>query len=211
MTAISPILVTGASGFIGCHVVRQLAAAGRSIRLLDVRIDNDWCRGHEIIEGSVADRDLVRHAIDGVGVVIHLAHIIDIDGERPFDSVSVNIAGTANIFEAARRAGCRRVVWGSSIMTYASRLDGGPAPESHTQAPTTFYGAGKLYLEHLAKSYRQLGLDTVALRLSTVFGPERYKLVRLPTWLLRSTRARWASGSIRVWSGPRPMGRWLAA
>ena len=168
-----PVLVTGASGFIGRHIIRQLASAGRPLRLLDVHFDDDWCRSHETFEGSVADSDLVRHAVDGAGGIIHLAHIIDIDGERPSDSVSVNISGTANVFECAREAGCRRVVWGSSVMTYGPLRNGDPAPESHLQAPTTFYGAGKLYLEHLGSSYRRLGLETVALRLTTVFGPER--------------------------------------
>lgn len=170
-----PILVTGASGFIGGHVVRQLARTGRSLRLLDVSFDSEWYRDHEIFEGSVADRELVRRAVDGAESVIHLAHIIDIDGNRPYDNVSVNIVGTANILECAQESGCRRVVWGSSVMTYAASQNGNPASESHLQAPTTFYGAGKLYLEHLALSYRRLGLDAVALRLTTVFGPERHR------------------------------------
>ncbi|MBW3097188.1 NAD-dependent epimerase/dehydratase family protein [Pseudohoeflea coraliihabitans] len=168
----APVLVTGASGFIGRQVVKKLEKAGQPLRLLDVQFEREHPR-HDIYEGSIADPKLVQRAVDGVGGIIHLAHLIDIDGERPFESVSVNIVGTANVFQSAMETGCRRVVWGSSVMTYAPDRSGGPVSEEHQQAPETFYGAGKLYLEKMARSYRSLGLETVGLRLTTVFGPER--------------------------------------
>lgn len=168
-----PILVTGAAGFIGRQVVARLAQTGRALRLLDLQVDRDLAAGHQIFEGSVADPHLVERACRGAGGIIHLAHLIDIDGSRPFDSVSVNIVGTANVFRSALEIDIRRVVWASSVMTYGALPDGSAAAEDHVQAPATFYGAGKLYLEQLGRSCRRRGLETVGLRMTTVFGPGR--------------------------------------
>lgn len=167
------VLVTGASGFIGRNVVRELSRSGRPIRLLDLDLSGFDAMDCELFEGSVADPDLVHKAMAGTEGVVHLAHLIDIEGAQPFKCNSVNVVGTSNVFQSALEAGTRRVVWGSSVMIYGSAKTNGAVREDYQQAPDTFYGAGKLYLEFLGRAYRAVGLETVGLRMTTVFGPER--------------------------------------
>jgi nucleoside-diphosphate-sugar epimerase len=170
----APILVTGAAGFIGRQVVTSLAARGVPVRAFDLQ-PTIGGSNIEPITGTVQNGRLIRDAIEGVQAVVHLAYRIDIDGDDATASLNTNIKGTAAIFEAARRAQVRRVVWASSVMTYGppGLQAPGPVAEDGVQAPATFYGSGKLFLEKLAGTYRRDGLETVGLRLTTVFGPGR--------------------------------------
>jgi nucleoside-diphosphate-sugar epimerase len=102
---------------------------------------------------------------------------MDLHGDDPLACAQTNLLGTVNLFDAAARHGLSRVVWASTIMVYGPREKYPPQPltEAAEPMPRTPYGASKLALEWLARSYRRRGLETVALRLGTVFGPGRLR------------------------------------
>jgi UDP-glucose 4-epimerase len=174
-------LVTGGAGFIGSHLVEGLAAAGRPVRVLDefstgVRDNLASVRpAPEIIDGDVADPVAVARAVQGAGVVFHLAALASVQKsvESPADTHRVCALGTLNVLDAARRAGVRRVVYAGSSSAY-----GIPAGEVQTEedpvAPLSPYAAAKLAGEMYAQAFAATyGLETVRLRFFNIFGPRQ--------------------------------------
>jgi UDP-glucose 4-epimerase len=174
-------LVTGGAGFIGSHLVEGLAAAGRRVRVLD-----DFSTGlrdnlagvrpaPEVVGGDVADPAAVGRAMEGVGVVFHLAALASVQRsvEAPADTHRACATGTLTVLDAARRAGARRVVYAASSSAY-----GVPERDVQTEAdpvrPLSPYAAaklaGELYAESFAATY---GLETVRLRFFNIFGPRQ--------------------------------------
>jgi UDP-glucose 4-epimerase len=174
-------LVTGGAGFIGSHLVERLAGDGRRVRVLD-----DFSTGlasnlahvnpaPEIVEGSVADADAVRRALDGVGVVFHLAALASVQRsvEEPAATHRACATGTLNVLDAARRQGVRRVVYAASSSAY-----GVPQGEVQTEEdpvrPLSPYAAAKLAGELYAESFAaSFGLEAVSLRFFNIFGPRQ--------------------------------------
>ena len=174
-------LVTGGAGFIGSHLVSGLTAAGQRVRVLD-----DLSTGlrtnlahletvPEIIEGSVADADVVTRAMKSVNVVFHLAALASVQRsiEKPADTNAVCVTGTLNVLDAARHAGVRRVVYAASASAY-----GLPAGDVQTEdeplSALSPYGAAKLAGEMYCQSFAvTFGLETVRLRFFNIFGPRQ--------------------------------------
>ena len=126
-------LVTGASGFIGSHVARALAARGDDLRLLVRRgsgVDHLDGVDFERVTGDITDRRAVRRAMKGVERVFHVAGTTSMrsgDRERVFD---VNVGGTRNVLEEAMRAGVEQVVHTSSAGAVGPARPGGTADEN---------------------------------------------------------------------------------
>jgi UDP-glucose 4-epimerase len=174
-------LVTGGAGFIGSHLVEALAAQGRRVRVLD---NFDTGRREnlahvspvpEIVEGDVADPATAARAVQGVGVVFHLAARASVQHsiEDPLGSHRICATGTLQILDAARQAGVRRVVYAGSASAY-----GIPAGEVQTEADPlralSPYAAAKLAGEFYCQSFAAaLGLETVVLRFFNIFGPRQ--------------------------------------
>lgn len=174
-------LVTGGAGFIGSHLVESLVRQGQRVRVLDdlstgLR-DN---LGHispaaEIFEGDVADVAVVQRAVQGVGVIFHLAALASVQRsvEAPGDTHRVCASGTLNVLDAARRAGVRRVVYAASSSAYGIPA-GEVQKESDPLAPLSPYAAAKLAGELYAQSFTAaFGLETVRLRFFNIFGPRQ--------------------------------------
>ena len=177
----STILITGAAGGVGGILRPRLARPGRKLRLLDLAEITPG-EGEEAIQGSVTDLDAVVEACRGVDAVIHLGGI---SGEAPWERIlEVNINGTHNVFEAARRAGVPRVVFASSNHAVGFHTpDEFPVQELTTALPDTYYGVSKVAGEALGALYAErYGMDVISIRILTCF-PEPPSLRALATWL----------------------------
>jgi|GEM_PF-247000 len=174
------VLVTGASGFIGCHVVRLLLREGIEVgavvrpgsvapRLADIRNNPHL----QILEGDLTSAESVRSVLSSFAPegVIHLAAAGVAAGRtRLADMVQVNVAGLARLLEEPALLG-RRIVVAGSVFEYGVRGDeeDGDLDEGLTLSPTTAYGLSKVMATQLLE--RSVGVEWVLLRLFGVYGP----------------------------------------
>ena len=174
-------LVTGGAGFIGSHLCRRLLASGCAVRVLDDlssgRRENLAALAGEVdlVEGDLRDDALVSAALAGVDYVLHHAAVASVQTsiERPRFEQEVNAVGTLQLFEAARRAGVRRVVFAASAASYGNDPTG-PKREEMLPAPESPYAISKIAGEYYARVYSSLyGLEVVCLRYFNVFGPRQ--------------------------------------
>jgi len=175
------VLVTGGAGFIGYHLVRWLVRQGYDVRVLDNgrtgRLDRwDGTPAAQAVTRLVGDITRpadVEAACEGIDYVIHLAAQVSVveSMDRPAETWSINVHGTALLLEAARRSGVRRVVFTSSCAVYGDGLEP-PFREADSPRPTSPYGLSKWMGEHLAEFYtRVFRVPVVTLRLFNVYGP----------------------------------------
>ncbi|MBW8486265.1 NAD-dependent epimerase/dehydratase family protein [Actinomadura parmotrematis] len=171
------VLVTGAAGFIGSHLADRLVSDGHEVAGLDdmsgganERPGVDLWR-MDVAAPALADR------VKGFGpeVVCHLAAQVSVrrSVEDPRHDARVNVLGTANVLEAALRAGSRKVVFTSSCAVYGVP-DALPVPNDAPLRPASPYAASKVTGEVYAGMYRRLhGLDFTTLALANVYGPRQ--------------------------------------
>jgi len=172
------ILVTGASGFLGHHVVDALLAAGYRVRALNRSTDRRL-EGHgvELVRGSILDGATVESAVKGCAAVIHVAGKVSRDRRDAAELRELHVVGTRRVLEAVQRAGVTRVVYVSSSGTIACSRDAqhiatedDPYPLEVTR--TWPYYATKIEAEREALTLsRQLGLELVCLNPSLLLGP----------------------------------------
>lgn len=179
-------LVTGGAGFIGSHLVHTLLKQGAFVRVLDnfstgkrenlAGLTGRFDGGQlQVQEGDVRNPAAVALALEGVEVVFHEAAFISVPEslEKPQECFEVNVAATAALFEAARKAGVRRVVIASSAAVYGAS-DACPLQESTPTQSLSPYAASKRAGEIYAQLYTQaFGLEVVALRYFNVYGPRQ--------------------------------------
>ena len=141
-----PILVTGASGFVGSAVARALIARGHRVRLM-VRGSSPRTNvaglEAEIVTGDLLDQSSLAPALAGVKHLFHVAADYRLWAPDPEDIVRANLEGTRSIMVAAQAAGIERIVYTSSVATLALREDGAPVDETAPQDPAKAIGAYK--------------------------------------------------------------------
>lgn len=180
-----PVLVTGGAGFIGSNLVDALVDAGHPVAVFDdlstgrlENLDGAFARGVRLFEGDVTDVDRVDDVFAAVrpAWVFHLAAQIDVRRslEAPGFDALVNVVGTANVLEAARRHGAVRVVNTSTGGAIYGHADVVPTPEGAPERPLAAYGTSKLCAEqYVAWSARLHGLSASTVRLANVYGPRQ--------------------------------------
>lgn len=162
------VLVTGATGLIGRHVVDQLLAAGRRVRVLvrdPRRLPPQAVDRVRVVAGDLLDRAALQQAVRGVGTVLHLAACARAWSRQPHEFESVNVDGAAMLIEAARAVGGPRLVHVSTVLTLPE-LRSPPGKQSPTP-----YEETKLAGERLMDRYAASGGDAVIVHPTRVFGP----------------------------------------
>ena len=166
MTARRRVLITGAGGYIGAFYARH-AAPTYDLLLTDRTDDSlDAVRQHgDVVAADVTDADAVRRLCDGVDTVVHLAG--DPSPEAAWDSLlPANVVGTYNVMTAAAAAGCRRVVYASSIHAVSGYPADVQVKTSEPVFPGDLYGVTKCFGEALARLLAKPGgLSVIALRI----------------------------------------------
>ena len=190
------VLVTGADGFIGSHLVEGLLAAGADVRafcLYNSHGSWGWLEDAsaedqkriEVRLGDIRDARFVEAALEGVDVVFHLAALIAIPYSyvAPESFIDVNVRGTLNVLEAARRQRVRRFVHTSTSEVYGTPKDL-PIRETHPLNAQSPYAASKVAADQLVLAYhRSYELPATILRPFNTYGPRQSTRAVLPTIL----------------------------
>lgn len=188
------VLVTGAGGFIGSHLVERLAVEGARVRTLvhyNSRNDpgllkllpDETLAALDLLPADLLDPFAMRQAVDGIEVVFHLGALISIPYSyiHPYHVAETNVMGTFNVLEACRAAGVRRLVHTSSSEVYGTALRV-PIDEEHPLQGQSPYSASKIGADKLAESYFcAYELPVVTLRPFNTYGPRQSDRAVIPT------------------------------
>ncbi len=172
-------LITGGAGFIGSHIARALLEQGANVRILDNfssgKRENLKGLDVELIEGDLRDADKVTEAVKGIDIIFHEAAFVSVPEsmEKPQECFDVNVTGTSTLFEAARKAGAKRVVIASSAAVYGDST-AMPLVEDTPLKQLSPYATSKRIDEMYAELFtNQFGLEVAALRYFNVYGPRQ--------------------------------------
>lgn len=177
----SSVLVTGGAGFIGSHLVGALLKRGKEVRILDnfstgFRHNLAGLGGSlQIRKGDIEEYAAVQRAMRDIDTVFHLAAVSSVPQsvDHPLPTARINVQGTWNVLEAARKAGVRRLVFISSASVYGAKTTV-PFRESMPLRGSSPYATSKLLGEQLCDLYFRLyGLSTTCVRLFSVYGPRQ--------------------------------------
>lgn len=188
------VLVTGADGFIGSHLVEELLKEGYDVRAFVLYNSfNTWgwletfpketLDKIDVFTGDVRDPNAVRKAMEGMDAVLHLAALIAIPYSyyAPDAYVDTNIKGTLNVLQAARDLGTERVLVTSTSEVYGT-AQYVPIDEKHPYQGQSPYSATKIGADRLAESfYRSFNLPVTIVRPFNTFGPRQSARAVIPT------------------------------
>ena len=204
------ILVTGAGGFIGSHLVEALLGHGAEVRaFVKYNGRNDWGMlsdipsgsqsSIEVVAGDIRDPFFVRKSVQGCDYVFHLAALIGIPYSyvAPNDYVSVNVLGTVNVLQACLDERTPRLVHTSTSETYGT-AQYIPIDEKHPLQGQSPYSASKIGADKMAEAYfRSFNLPVVTVRPFNTFGPRQSARAFIPTVISQAlTREKVALGSL---------------
>jgi len=179
------ILITGAAGFVGSHLVEHLLSQG--IKRKDIRLfvkkgeslknlpDSDF----DIIESDIRDKNAVNKSTEGVETVYHLAANTVTEGSRYKDYKEVNVDGTQNILDACKGKNIRKFIYFSTIAVYGLPAYVGEIVnwnETQPKKPAEAYGESKLEAEkRVIETHEKTGIPYIIIRPTTVYGPRDYQ------------------------------------
>jgi NAD dependent epimerase/dehydratase len=188
-----PVLVTGAGGFIGSHLVERLAGLGAEVTAF-LRYTSRGDSGYlselpdalrprvTIIRGDLRDESAVAAAMSGADTVFHLGALIAIPYSyvHPRETIDTNVTGTLNVLEAARRLKPRRIVHTSTSEVYGT-AQFVPISEAHPLQGQSPYSASKIAADKIAESYhRAFDVPVTVLRPFNTYGPRQSQRAVIP-------------------------------
>lgn len=186
------VLVTGADGFIGSHLVELLVAQGCKVRALAVYNsfnswgwleDIDTLMNVEVVTGDIRDPHFCKTLLKDIDVVFHLAALIAIPYSyvAPDSYVDTNVKGTLNICQAAKENGCQRVLHTSTSEVYGTAMYV-PIDEKHPLQPQSPYSASKIGADAMAMSFfNAFNLPVTTVRPFNTYGPRQSARAIIPT------------------------------
>jgi len=188
------VLVTGADGFIGSHLVEALIEEGCKVRAFCFYNSfNSWgwldslpkaqLQKLEVIMGDVRDSNMTRHAMKDVNIVFHLAALIGIpySYHAPDNYIETNIKGTLNVLQAARDSGAEKILVTSTSEIYGTAIQV-PIDESHPKQGQSPYSATKIGADAIAESfYRSFSMPVTIVRPFNTYGPRQSARAIIPT------------------------------
>lgn len=188
------VLVTGAGGFIGSHLIERLVDLGADVTgFVRYNSSNDWglleiipqhrLDSLQVVSGDLMDFDAVSSAVKDVDIIFHLGSLISIpySYNRPRDTIENNILSTLNILTAARDQGVEKVVHTSSSEVYGTALYV-PIDEKHPLQGQSPYSASKIGADKIAESfYCSFDLPVATIRPFNTYGPRQSARAIIPT------------------------------
>ena len=193
------VLVTGAGGFIGSHLVEMLVKKGFRVRAFVhynangnwynlEKLPNDMLNDIEIVAGDIADAFAVDKAVSGCDLVFHLAALIGIPYSyiAPASYIATNVSGTLNVLEACRRHEVERVLHTSTSEVYGS-AQYIPIDEKHPLVGQSPYSASKIAADKVAESFwLSFGTPVTTVRPFNTYGPRQSMRAIIPTIVVQA-------------------------
>ena len=178
------LLITGGTGFLGCHVASRFLREGWKVRLLDTLpltepelLDAQKDGRVEVIEADVADANAVEKASENVTAIVHTAAALPIQGSRD-KIMDTNVGGTKNVLDAARKHNVAKVIHISTTAVYGvPKIH--PLYETSPIVPLGLYGISKVDAEKACDEARENGVDVTIIRPKTFIGTGRLGIFQI--------------------------------
>ena len=169
-------LVTGAAGFIGSHLAKKLADEGHEITIIDNLSTGNkknivW-GGVQLYGDDFSPEIIAKLNNEKFDVIFHIAGQSsgEISFENPIYDLNCNAASTLLLLDYAKRTGCKRFVYASSMSVYGDENKGSVSELTAELKPKSFYAVGKIASEHYMRIYTQYGIRSTALRFNNTYG-----------------------------------------
>lgn len=182
------VLITGASGLLGWHLLDLLAGSCQEIQVLTRRRVARPEKRITILRGDIKNSAVVNKLVEGTDVIFHLAAVVNVDKSiiDPFETLNTNVIGTVKVLESARgQANKPHMIFSSSVGIYGvPKME--IITENHPIAPSNPYSASKAAADIICQTYiKTYNLPITILRLSTLYGPRQHITQFIPRVILQ--------------------------